>query len=124
MSSLSGEFKTPANWMRNFIVSHDAYEKDSRVKEPIMYDLAVTCDKISQELIGCPELFGSPKTKSSDVTLPRCAKVKEEVDRITEKILTKKVLSDEDEKSGILDDRFGKPIGVGVLSDGSGNVQM
>ena len=108
--------------MRNFIVSHDAYEKDSRVKEPIMYDLAVTCDKISQELIGCPELFGTPKTKSSNVTLPRCAKVKEEVDRITEKILTKKIVSNEE--SGILEDRFGKPIGIGVLADGSGNVQM
>ena len=66
--------------MQNFIVSHEAYKKDSNVSEPIMYDLAVMWDNISRELIGCPELFGTPKTKSANVTLPRCAKVKEEVD--------------------------------------------
>ena len=117
--------------MRNFITSHEAYKKDSHVNEPIMYDLAVTCDKISRELVGCPELFGNPKTKSANVTLPRCAKVKEEVDRITEKILTNKIITAEEKADGkdgdvsaTLDDHFGKTIGVGVLADGSGNVQM
>jgi Glutamate-cysteine ligase. len=114
--------------MRNFIHTHPTYKQDSHVNERIMYDLAVTCDNISRGQADCPEMFGNPKTKSANITLSRCAKVKEEVDKITEKILTQqeaevklKVL---ESSGGTLEDRIGKSIGVGVMSDGSGHVQM
>ncbi|XP_066922074.1 glutamate--cysteine ligase catalytic subunit-like [Clytia hemisphaerica] len=126
----SGELKTPANWMRNFIVNHETYKRDSEVNERIMYDLAVKCDSISRELVGCPELFGNPKTKSANVTLPRCEKVKQEVESITEKILQQQELDStkvkdlSDSKGTLDDDRFAKAAGLGVLSDGPGHVQM
>ena len=113
--------------MRNFIQTHPTYKQDSNVNERIMYDLAVTCDNISRGQANCPELFGNPKTKSDDVTLSRCAKVKEEVDKITEKILTQEAevkLKDVESSGGTLEDRIGKSMGVGVMSDGSGHVQM
>ena len=113
--------------MREYICSHPTYKEDSHVNERIMYDLAVKCDSISRGLTGCPELFGNPKTKTTDADLPRCVKVNEEVIRVTEKILAQEQenakLKTEAETNGTLDDRLTKTIGVGV-GGGPGHVQM
>lgn len=110
--------------MRDYIREHPDYKQDSHVSEKIMYDLAVSCDQISRGVAGCPELFGTPKTKSENKIQPRCAKVTKEVARVTEhlkeieneKKLTKKT-------PDILDEQMNKAIGVGVIG-GGGSVQM
>ncbi|KAJ1554663.1 hypothetical protein HK096_002484 [Nowakowskiella sp. JEL0078] len=35
----SGEYKTTARWMRDFVIDHPLYKKDSRVSDEIAYDL-------------------------------------------------------------------------------------
>jgi glutamate--cysteine ligase catalytic subunit len=37
---------TPASWIRNFIVTHPKYNKDSKVTEEINYDLAKAIDEM------------------------------------------------------------------------------
>lgn len=41
-----GELVTPASWIRNFIVTHPKYNKDSKVTEEINYDLAKAIDEV------------------------------------------------------------------------------
>lgn len=122
----SGEYKTTANWMREYIRSHPTYKHDSHVNERIMYDLAVTCDSISRGLTGCPELFGNPDTKTTSDELPRCIRVNDVVTRVTEEIIAQQEsakLKMEAETNGTLDDRLAKTIGVGV-GGGPGHIQM
>ena len=42
----TGEFQTPATWIRNFVRSHPAYKFDSVVNEEINYDLLKEVDKM------------------------------------------------------------------------------
>lgn len=42
----TGDLVTPASWIRNFITSHPAYKKDSKVSDEINYDLAVAFDEM------------------------------------------------------------------------------
>jgi glutamate--cysteine ligase catalytic subunit len=42
----SGELKTTATWIREFIRSHPAYKFDSAVSEEITYDLMVAIDEL------------------------------------------------------------------------------
>ncbi|RDD36149.1 Glutamate--cysteine ligase catalytic subunit [Trichoplax sp. H2] len=44
----SGELKTTAKWMRDFVASHPDYKKDSVVSEKINYDLLYACNEIVQ----------------------------------------------------------------------------
>ena len=44
----SGENKTNARWIREFISSHPKYNCDSVVTEEINYDLLVELDKIAK----------------------------------------------------------------------------
>lgn len=54
----SGELYTLAGWMRKFVTSHAAYNKDSVVSEEIAYDLLDTCRKIGEGSVRVPELMG------------------------------------------------------------------
>ena len=124
MFVFSGTYQTMASYMRNYICSHSDYKKDSRVSETIMYDLSVHLDKVSQGKVGCPSLFGSPNTKSLDVTLPNCVKVSEEVEELTKKILSVKSMKDDklEERGNALQDNLTRSLGVDVIIDS--NLQM
>ena len=74
-----------ATWMRKFIRSHPLYKFDSIVSEEIMYDLACEADKISKGEIGCPELFASPETKTSDIVPEKCKQMEMEMEAIFKK---------------------------------------
>lgn len=52
-----GSLKTPAAFIRSFIVNHPAYKKDSVVNEEINYDLLWRIHLISKGLVDCPELL-------------------------------------------------------------------
>jgi glutamate--cysteine ligase catalytic subunit len=41
-----GKLVTPASWIRNFILSHPAYNNDSVVSDEINYDLAKAIDEM------------------------------------------------------------------------------
>ena len=109
-----GQYKTTASWMRDYIRNHPEYRQDSNVSEKIMYDLSVQCDGISRGTVKCPELFGSPKTKSVNITLPKCAQVGKEVEELTEKILRienslKKTNADVNDD---FENKLGKSLGI------------
>ena len=53
-----GELLTPATWMRSFVQSHPAYQKDSFVTDEIAYDLLQTCRDIGTGEKHVPELLG------------------------------------------------------------------
>jgi glutamate--cysteine ligase catalytic subunit len=53
-----GELKTPATWMREYVMNHPSYKKDSIITQEIAYDLAVTCKNIGEGAVHCPELLG------------------------------------------------------------------
>ena len=59
--------------MRKFVVEHPEYRQDSVVSEKIAYDLLVACDEISNKGRECPELFGTPQSRTSRTTMP-CGK--------------------------------------------------
>ena len=93
-----------------------------------MYDLTMKCDGISRGTLACPQLFGNPKTKSVNVTLPKCLKVGQEVEKLTEKILhlesenlVKKKVSNSVVTGSEFEDQIGKSLGVNVMN---GIVQM
>ncbi|XP_022691080.1 glutamate--cysteine ligase catalytic subunit-like isoform X1 [Varroa jacobsoni] len=53
-----GEFLTTATWIRQFILSHSDYKKDSKVSELITYDLTHRLVEIQEQKIDEPSLFG------------------------------------------------------------------
>jgi glutamate--cysteine ligase catalytic subunit len=55
---ISGQLKTPATWIREFITSHPGYKGDSVVSEEINYDLAKAIDEIERGVRAAPELLG------------------------------------------------------------------
>nr|XP_039254542.1 glutamate--cysteine ligase catalytic subunit-like [Styela clava] len=61
----SGEYLTTAQWMRDFVLSHDEYKKDSVVTDGISYDLLWKCDQIAKGEVEDTKLFCKPKNKSS-----------------------------------------------------------
>lgn len=124
----SGKRKTMSSWMRDYIRNHPDYKMDSHISERIMYDLSVKCDGISRGEIGCEELFGTPKTKSVNVTMPKCKIVGDEVARLTEKILTLENESlvkkmDDGPEGTDFDNQIGRAINVGLINT-DGSVQM
>ncbi|XP_077488541.1 glutamate--cysteine ligase [Amblyomma americanum] len=60
----SGDLLTTASWMRKFITNHPDYKQDSVVSERINYDLLQQMSKIQQGAVGCPELFGTSRSKT------------------------------------------------------------
>jgi len=57
----SGELKTPATWMREFVQSHPEYKQDSVISQGIAYDLMQAADEIGRGARECPELLGDVK---------------------------------------------------------------
>jgi len=64
----SGKVNTNAHWMREFILRHPDYKKDSRVPDTAVYDLMVAIDKIQKGEKKEPAMYvdGGIKTKTSD----------------------------------------------------------
>ena len=120
----SGQCKTTATWIRDYTQNHPDYRQNSHVSERINYDLAVLCDKISRGTEPCPDLFGTPKTKSVNVSSPKCIEVKEEVERLTEKILSiesNKKMKDGDIHGADFENTLSRSLGVDVKK---GSTQM
>lgn len=57
----AGKILTPATWMRNFVLNHPSYNKDSRVPGAAAYDLMVACKEIGEGKRECPEILGDIK---------------------------------------------------------------
>lgn len=55
----SGKYITAASWIRNFVVNHPDYKKDSVVTHKINYDLVEACNKIALGQLEVPELLPS-----------------------------------------------------------------
>jgi len=53
-----GELLTPAAWMRQFVLEHQEYKKDSMIAPGIAVDLMTACDEIGRGIRPCPELHG------------------------------------------------------------------
>ncbi|KAI9145449.1 glutamate-cysteine ligase-domain-containing protein [Paraphysoderma sedebokerense] len=45
----NGTYATTANWMRQFVKNHRAYNKDSRVGKEVAFDLLKECEKVTKE---------------------------------------------------------------------------
>ncbi|KAL7567602.1 hypothetical protein ACA910_000199 [Epithemia clementina (nom. ined.)] len=54
----SGELVTPATWMRNFVLSHPKYNRDSVISDEIAYDLMIACKEIGEGKRHVPEILG------------------------------------------------------------------
>lgn len=69
----SGKYSTTAQWIRDFVLSHPEYKKDSVVNERVNYDLTVLIGKITKGEVVIKELVGdNPATMakmSSNVLL-------------------------------------------------------
>ena len=48
----TGQLKTPATWIREFVLNHPKYKKDSVVSEEINYDLMRAVDEMCVKLCG------------------------------------------------------------------------
>jgi glutamate--cysteine ligase catalytic subunit len=53
-----GELLTPASWMRDFVLQHPEYNKDSIITPGIAVDLMTACDEIGRGVRPCKELHG------------------------------------------------------------------
>jgi len=53
-----GKTMTTATWMRNFVLSHEAYQQDARVPPAAAYDLMIAAAEIGEGKRACPELVG------------------------------------------------------------------
>ena len=56
----SGETKTTATWIREFVTSHPKYKRDSHVPDEIVCDLMSRIKEISEGRVSCEELIGRP----------------------------------------------------------------
>ncbi|KRZ54088.1 Glutamate--cysteine ligase [Trichinella nativa] len=54
----TGELWTLARWMREFVLNHSEYQKDSVVSESVCYDMMKMMRDISQGKCECPEING------------------------------------------------------------------
>ncbi|KAH6928125.1 hypothetical protein HPB50_012116 [Hyalomma asiaticum] len=61
----SGQLMTAARWIRRFVTSHPEYKKDSVVSDGIAYDLVVRINKLQHNFWCCPELIGTPASRST-----------------------------------------------------------
>nr|KAG5688040.1 hypothetical protein BaRGS_003586 [Batillaria attramentaria] len=65
----SGELKTTARWIRDFVAAHPEYKHDSVISEGIAYDLLMKFAKVSREEVEEPELLFGHHTLTND-TIP------------------------------------------------------
>nr|AAV48595.2 gamma-glutamylcysteine synthetase [Laeonereis acuta] len=61
----SGELKTTARWVREFVTKHPEYKKDSIVTDAMNFDLMSACQRITDGEISCPDLLPAHSTKSA-----------------------------------------------------------
>lgn len=61
----SGQIKTMARWVRDFVSSHPNYEQDSVVNEQICYDLVSVCAGVTYGTRDEPTLVFNHKTRSA-----------------------------------------------------------
>jgi len=54
----SGELKTTARWVRDFVTAHPDYKQDSFVSDKVTYDLIAKIKEVAEGTISCPELAG------------------------------------------------------------------
>jgi glutamate--cysteine ligase catalytic subunit len=54
----SGSLMTTATWMRNFVLTHEAYRNDARVPHAAAHDLMLAASEIGAGTRKCPELVG------------------------------------------------------------------
>uniref|UniRef100_A0A7E4ZRV4 Glutamate--cysteine ligase n=1 Tax=Panagrellus redivivus TaxID=6233 RepID=A0A7E4ZRV4_PANRE len=73
----SGEIMTLAHWMRNFVVSHPKYGKDSKVGDEIIYEMIKHMDSISRGETHCEKLLGCFRSKT-DSRIPSAVRRAEE----------------------------------------------
>lgn len=73
----SGELKTTARWVRDFISNHPQYKKDSVVSETINYDLMCTVNRVINGELDCPDLFDKPGTRTNEA-IPQAVRKAEE----------------------------------------------
>ncbi|PVD31967.1 hypothetical protein C0Q70_07393 [Pomacea canaliculata] len=72
----SGELKTTACWIRDFVAAHPEYNKDSVVSERIAYDLLKKISQLSREEVEEPGLLPGHQTLSAD-TIPAAVSLAE-----------------------------------------------
>jgi len=60
----SGELKTTAGWLREFVLGHPAYCGDSVVSDEICYDLMVRCAALANGSLAAPDLVPAPASHS------------------------------------------------------------
>ena len=65
MTELAGKLKTTARWMRDFVLEHPLYNRDSVVSEPVCYDLVAACAEITNGTRDEPTLVSDHKTLSA-----------------------------------------------------------
>jgi len=71
----SGELPTTAEWIRNFVLAHPEYKKDSAVSQKINYDLLKLCLEVSHgDVEGADLLGGFASTESRKLAMrpPPC----------------------------------------------------
>jgi glutamate--cysteine ligase catalytic subunit len=73
----SGEIFTLAHWMRQYVLDHPKYQKDSHVPDEITYDLLKIMDEISRGEKHCPKLLGEFRSKT-DHKIPSAVRRAEE----------------------------------------------
>lgn len=54
----NGELMTPASWIRQQVISHPDYRRDSFVSNEIAYDLLQAAKSIGDGFQKCPEILG------------------------------------------------------------------
>ncbi|XP_064458890.1 glutamate--cysteine ligase-like [Ornithodoros turicata] len=72
----SGQYMTAARWMRHFIMTHPEYKKDSVVTDGINYDLVMRMRKLQFNFWSCPELIGTPASRTSHDVPDSCSPYK------------------------------------------------
>lgn len=81
----SGKLMTTAHWMREFVLKHPKYARDSRVTEEINYDLLVACQQITSGQLCPPELLTKHSTKSSDNIPSAVSNVRHHLENMSKK---------------------------------------
>ncbi|XP_059614082.1 glutamate--cysteine ligase [Phlebotomus argentipes] len=66
----SGELLTTASWIRQQVVNHPEYKKDSIVSDRINYDLLKVCKEIQDGERQCPELLGQGNNSKTKDNIP------------------------------------------------------
>lgn len=66
----SGELITTATWIRQEVLNHPDYKKDSIVTERINYDLLKKAKDIQEGRLNCPELLGQGNNSKTKDNIP------------------------------------------------------